>query len=155
MTLDPERNEANAKIAHETRLRSALAVDAPVITFAVEALKGAILVNGGTAGALLAFVGQKGIQAQPGIGEAFYWFAFGLLFGALASAGSYITQFCYAVTVRSYICTWEYPYVQNTPGHRWWRAAGFAFHGLSIIVVSMSFGAAVRGFWVAAKALPF
>lgn len=67
-----ERNEANAKIAHEGRHKAALAGVTPVVTFAVEALKSAVLINGGTAGALLAFVGQKGVQAQPGIGEAFY-----------------------------------------------------------------------------------
>lgn len=155
MALDPARNEANAKIAHETRLRAALAGDAPVITFAVEALKSAVLVNGGTAGALLAFVGQKGIQAQPALGAAFYWFASGLFLGALASAGSYFTQFCYAGAIRSYECTWEYPYVLDTPAHHRWNIAAVTFHISSIILVVLSFSAASRGFWIAGRALPF
>lgn len=150
-----ERNEVNAKIAHEERHKASLGASAPVITFAVEALKSAILINGGTAGALLAFVGQKGIQAQPGLGEAFYWFAGGLLLGAFATAFSYFAQFCYACAVRSFQCVWEWPYVKDTPAHARWNGVGIAFHVLGILAVAGSFGAAVAGFWKAGKAMPF
>jgi len=155
MTPGVERDEANAKIAHEERHKASLGASTPVITFAVEALKSAILINGGTAGALLAFVGQKGIQAQPGLGVAFYWFAGGLLLGAFATAFSYFAQFCYAGAVRSYECTWEWPYVQNTPAHDRWSRGGTAFHVLGVLAVAGSFVAAVSGFWVAGKAMPF
>ena len=155
MTPQPERNEAYAKIAHENRSKASLAAPALVITFAVEALKSAILINGGTAGALLAFVGQKGIRAQPGLGEAFYWFAGGLLAGAFATMFSYLAQYCYAGVIRSYECVWEWPYVKDTPAHTHWMRAAGTFHVLGLVAVAGSFGAAVRGFWVAGKSLPF
>jgi hypothetical protein len=155
MAAENDRNEASAKLVHEARHKAALASEPFVITFAVEALKSAILVNGGTAGALLAFVGQKGIQTQPGLGEAFYWFAGGLLAGAIATAFAYLAQFCYANTNRCYINNWEYPYTQDTSAFKWWLWVAYGFHLASLLSISTSFGAAVRGFWVSARALPF
>jgi hypothetical protein len=152
---DVEQNEANAKIAHEARHKESLAAITPVITFAVEAMKSAILINGGTAGALLAFVGQKGIQAQPGFGEAFRWFAGGLLAAAFATAFSYFAQFFYAAAVRSCENHWKWPYIRPLPAQkRWTRVAG-VFHIAGVAATAVSFGAAVRGFWLAGSALPF
>lgn len=155
MTTEHDRNIANAKAVHETQYKAALSSEPFVITFAIEALKGAILVNGGTAGALLAFVGQKGIQAQSGLGEAFYWFAGGLLPGTIATAFAYFARYCYATANKSYTYTWEYPFLQETRAHKWWIGFARGFHLTSALAVTISYLAAVRGFYVAARALPF
>lgn len=155
MSIDEAQNVANAKAAHEYRYKSAHAVQAPVFVFAVEALKSSILINGGTAGALLAFVGQKGIAAQPGLGQAFYWFAGGLLAGAFATVFSYGSQYFYSCSMFSYINTWKHPYVEDTKWCKRHAVIATVLHSLAVIAVLLSFAAAVRGFWIAGNTLPF
>lgn len=59
-----------------------------------------MLINGGAAAALLAFIGniwQKtlGQEAAASITTSIAYFAFGVLAAALGTATSYVTQYCY------------------------------------------------------------
>lgn len=71
-----------------------------VITYGQEALKAAILINGGAAVAVLAFIGNiwtKGIAAAAvgSITESLVLFAFGVLAATVGTAGSYFCQYFY------------------------------------------------------------
>ncbi len=71
-----------------------------VITYGTAALKSAILINGGAAAALLAFIGNvwsKGVAegAVAPLTAAITYFSFGVLAAALGTATSYFTQFYY------------------------------------------------------------
>lgn len=71
-----------------------------VITYGQEALKAAILINGGAAAAVLAFIGNiwtKGIvvTAVGSITCSLVLFAFGVLAATVGTAGSYFSQYFY------------------------------------------------------------
>jgi len=111
---DLEKVESNAtlsielqKLQHESNLAHykatsdlALEMFRSVMGFAQSALKTIILVNGGAAVAVLAFIGN--IWAKPlevNIAEALVkseaWFASGVLLGAVATGFSYLAQYFY------------------------------------------------------------
>lgn len=95
--VENEKNIAhyNAQQLHSVELFRS------VITYGEAALKSAILINGGAAVALLAFIGNiwnKGISegsAAP-LTAAITSFSFGVLAAALGTAGSYLAQFLYS-----------------------------------------------------------
>ena len=72
-----------------------------VIGYGQAALKSAMLINGGAAAALLAFIGNiwiKGVSpdAVNSLTSAIAYFAFGVLVAAIGTAESYFTQYCYS-----------------------------------------------------------
>ena len=72
-----------------------------VNNYAQTALKSALLINGGAAGALLAFIGNiwdKGAnQAAVGsLTNSIFWFSFGVLLAAIGTGTAYGTLYCYA-----------------------------------------------------------
>ena len=94
-----------------------------IITYGSAALKSAILINGGAAVALLAFIGNiwtKEISqiAVNSLTNSILYFSFGVLVAAVGAAGSYFTQYCY--------------------GEKFQRAA-IVFHTLTVILVLGSY----------------
>lgn len=82
-----------------------------------------MLINGGAAAALLAFIGNiwaKGVapEAVSSLTSSIAFFAFGVLIAAAGTAGSYFTQYCYA------------------KGFQW---MAIAFHTLTVVVVIGAF----------------
>lgn len=72
-----------------------------VITYGSAALKSSLLINGGAAAALLAFIGniwakETGAEAVKSLTMAILLFSFGVLAAALGTAGSYFSQYCYS-----------------------------------------------------------
>jgi hypothetical protein len=116
-----------------------------VITYGAEAMKAAILVNGGAAVALLAFLGSsKGISLAriPTflLANAILFLAGGVLCAAIAMATSYLTQFYYHQN--------QYVEQINAKG----KMAPF-FRYLSLAFVVFSYGAFAGGAWLAWLAL--
>jgi hypothetical protein len=71
-----------------------------VISHASETIKAAILVNGGAAVAILAFLGSsKGVSLSRGAAsfatDSAAFFVYGVLCGAVAAGSTYLTQYCY------------------------------------------------------------
>lgn len=71
-----------------------------VINFAGSALKSAMLINGGAAVALMAFIGNiwtkvTAVAAVTSLTNSVFYFAFGVLAAALATMMSYFTQYFY------------------------------------------------------------
>lgn len=92
-----ERNIAQ----YEAEQQHSIELLRSVISYGQAALKSAILINGGAAVALLAFIGNiwlKAItpEAVTSLTNSIALFAFGVLAAALGTAGSYFTQYCYS-----------------------------------------------------------
>jgi hypothetical protein len=71
-----------------------------VISYGGETIKAAILVNGGAAVAILAFLGSsKGVSLSRGVAsfaaDSAAYFVYGVLCGAIAVGSTYLTQYCY------------------------------------------------------------
>lgn len=65
------------------------------ITFAGAALKSAMLINGGAAVAILAYLGNSHADGSARFAYSLLCFTLGVLFAAVATATSYIAQFNY------------------------------------------------------------
>lgn len=94
-----------------------------VFTYGQAALKSAILVNGGAAAGLLAFIGNiwsKGINplAVENLTHAILAFALGVLAAAIGTGTTYVTQY-------SYCCEWD--------------VLARTFHVLTVVVVIGSY----------------
>lgn len=120
-----------AEYAHERNLAHYDAIQAhnremlrSVIAYGQAALKSTILINGGAAAALLAFIGnvwgaKLSMVTVSGLTNSVLFFAFGVGAAALGTACTYCTQYCYT-------------------GH--WKKTGVAFHILTVVLVLAAFG---------------
>jgi hypothetical protein len=116
---DHERNLAH----YEAQQQQSLELWRAVITFAQSSLKSALIINGGGAVALLAFIGNiwaKGIapEAVAPITLSIAYFGFGVLAAALGSATTYVTQYSYAAN---------------------WQRNAVVFHVATVAIVFISF----------------
>lgn len=95
------------KLSHDSKLteykaqrESDLEMFRSVIQAGILALRTPILINGGAAVALLAFIGNIWTKSQSAsvagsLTSAMLFFVIGVLCGGLATAGTYFSQFCY------------------------------------------------------------
>ncbi len=90
-------NEAEFRASSE----SSLEMFKSVILTGQSAIKSGILINGGAAVALLAFIGKIWTESQTQIttsllSTALVYFSVGVLLGALTSGFTYLSQLCYS-----------------------------------------------------------
>lgn len=94
-----------------------------VFAYGQAALKSSILINGGAAVALLAFIGRiwdekTGQTAVDALTSALVLFSFGVLAGAIGTAATYFSQLLYASN---------------------WNKTGVGFHVLTILIVAAAY----------------
>jgi len=103
-----------------------------VIALGQSAINSIILINGGAAVALLAFIGHLAVAATSkyqvaSFAESLRFFVAGVLCGALASSTTYVSQFCYG---------------RNGP---WWAGTAIFFHVATILVAICAFASFLLG----------
>lgn len=125
-----EFDEAKFRAAHERNLshyeaqqQHTMEMWRSVITFAQGSIKSSMIINGGAAAALLAFIGNvwaKGIvpEAVGPITLSIAYFSFGVLASALGSGTTYITQYSYAAD---------------------WQRVAKSFHMFTLVLILGSF----------------
>jgi hypothetical protein len=110
-----ERHAKLLEIIQEGALKS---VDA--------AFRAALLINGGAAISVLAFVGGLVAQNRIHLGQlnevasSLMFFAFGVVAAAIAMILSYFTIYAVAVHQYSYVLLKEFPYFLGTPRGKFW-----------------------------------
>ncbi len=92
-----ERNVA----LYQSEQKQALELFRSVVTYGSAAMKSALLINGGAAVALLAFIGniwekETAPEAVKALTLGIAMFSTGVLAAAVANAMSYFTQYCYS-----------------------------------------------------------
>jgi hypothetical protein len=99
-----------------------------------------VLINGGAAVSVLAFVGGLISQNKLSIGPqataiAFplVLFALGVLAGALGTGAVYFVNWCATGHVQSFARQWESPHFLETAASRRWRYAAGAFRVVAIV----------------------
>lgn len=140
MTDQPEY-EANlraAERAHDQANEAVHRLNEGAMRDAQAAIRIVLVINGGSAIAILAFVGSlvsKGylIPQVSGIIASARWFVFGAMVMAFAAFFAYLTNFFYAGSWGSRTRTWAYPYFQNTTASKWWLRMAWAFHLLGLL----------------------
>lgn len=153
-------NHENALSAHAQFRSTKAQLLEGGLSFALEAIRTAVLVNGGAVVAMAAFIGAT-YNAPTGEVEAVraalllpaFLFAIGAVAAGLASGCAYFTQLMYHEVSENQSTEWESPFVRDTPSSkskRWW---GVLWHKLGVVMVLGSYSTLVVGLVFAYRAL--
>jgi hypothetical protein len=110
------------------------------ITSGQVALRTSVLINGGAAVAVLAFIGalvgndRVGLAQVGKMAGSLMWFAAGVAAAGAALGLSYCTNFCDVKVSESRIRKWEHPYLDDGRSTPKWRRWAIAFHSAAIAV---------------------
>lgn len=148
-----KRRGKEADLAHERHLQGVRVLLPTVIGFGTEAMKVALLLNGGTAGAMLAYIGAGRQDVTPEIITAMWSFGTGLLLASAAHPAAYITQYIYQLYEANKAHILSYPYVEETKRSRRYFKLGIAIHIACASLVMSAIGCAGYGFYNAASSL--
>ncbi|PZO63210.1 MAG: hypothetical protein DI498_13795 [Paracoccus denitrificans] len=80
-------------------------------------------------------------------------FAFGLACAAAASAGTYLTNYCYLAGAHNQTLIWQHPYIEKGRASKRWEGIGVAFHVTTVLLAVGSLALFVCGFWGVKEAL--
>jgi Kef-type K+ transport system membrane component KefB len=115
------------------------------------AIRSALLINGGAAVSVLAFIGGlvgQGKVTVKQLGEvsgSLLWFASGVALAVAALAFAYVTHYAHGSLIQSRVRTWDHPYSQDTSQTRTWSRVSSAVHVAAVVVASMALGAFILG----------
>jgi hypothetical protein len=136
-----ELNREDAKRTHDRAAALAQGTGRAAIENAHLALRTAVLINGGAAVSVLAFLGGLTREKLANsnlheISSALIWFAFGVAVAGLAMAAAYFTNYYSSGNFEAQERTWQHPYLLATPtSRRYVRASRWC----QIIAVSLGF----------------
>jgi hypothetical protein len=137
-------NREDAHRAHAAHDAARTVLTQASITSAQSAVQTAVLINGGAAAAMLAFIGGLATQGKitseqmNQVGGSLLWFVWGAALGGIAMALAYLTNRTDLEKMGSVQKLWEQPYITNTRAARWWRVATNCFLSMSLIATSAS-----------------
>lgn len=134
-----------AQREHDRADRSGAALFPAVASFAVEAVKAAALVNGGSAAAMLAFIGTGRQPVTLNTIWGLKLFGIGLLISVAVSAAAYVAQFFYLREMQQLDHVWRYPYVVGNAASKRSKRIAITFHVVGVALVLASYGCAVWG----------
>ena len=130
-----EARRAHDRLDQDTRDASKAAIESATLVF-----RTAVLINGGAAVSVLAFLGglisQGKLDLGPRAAEITFplvLFALGVLSGTFGMGCAYFTNSFVAGNVVSHARQWEHPYVLETPGAKRWRRVAMAFYFSAIM----------------------
>jgi hypothetical protein len=118
-----------------------------------------MLVNGGAAVSVLAFIGalvrQEGVTIKQvaGVSGSLLWFAGGVIAAVVALTLSYFVNFCYVRSETSKIFTFDPPYIIDGANTRRWLYWAYAFHLGAIAWSVLSLAAFVVGLFDVHRAI--
>jgi hypothetical protein len=148
---DEEQNRRAAERAHDELEDFRKQNNEAAIRSGEVALKTVLLVNGGAAVAILAFLGAIASRERittsqlSGVASTIGWFAAGVALGVVALAFAYLTNLYMANTAASKIRTWVHPYEQPGPMTCRYRVLNVVFHTAAILLGLASLAAFVWG----------
>ncbi len=139
--LEQHRNQLEQNRIHVEAVNSSVLA---AITFAGAAIKGLILINGGAAIAILAFLGHVASTPEltfaefEALGSALIAFGWGALAGAMTAGSSYLSQIYFSEVTKS--------------GSKCAGVAGKIFRLTAVALAIFGYGVFVYGLYTAASA---
>jgi len=132
-----ELNRQDAQRAHDRSYEFFYKVNDAVIRNADAALRAALLINGGAAVAVLAFIGalasKDRIHLSLGdVANSLIWFGYGVSAAVAAMALSYFTNYLIGTHALSLVKNWEPPYQKKGPWSNLWHCLAVIFHVFAI-----------------------
>jgi hypothetical protein len=147
-----------AERLHDTETDFGTATNAAAVKSAEEALKAALLINGGSSVAMLAFLGtlvSQHVLSSEQLGNAIkplMYFGSGVATAMIGSAGAYFTNLLIAGSSNRKERSYVEPFLRPTPSsirHAWWAEV---LRWFSIIFVATSIGCFIWGLVLAGMA---
>jgi hypothetical protein len=127
---------------------------------AQEAIKVALLINGGAAVAILAFMGSlvapKGgftLAELKSVGNSLYWFVAGIVAAGITSGCAYFCNSLYAGFRLEQKRIWEWPYVESTKKSARYRCMALWLNWIAVGFAGVSLLLFVGGVYIAASAI--
>jgi hypothetical protein len=146
-----EISRQDALRVHDRSRRVSETTDQATIKAGEIAIRTVMLVNGGAAVSVLAFIGtlvrQDGLTVKQvaGVSGSLLWFAGGVAAAVWALALSYFVNYCYVRAETSKVFTFDHPYIIDGANTRWWLHWAWAFHLGAIVWTVLSLAAFVAG----------
>lgn len=115
------------------------------------AIRIVLLINGGAAVSVLAFIGSLASQGRVSfdrlntIAGSLIWFGCGVGSAAICAFFFYLTNISYSYATGTQTRDYNHPYVHQTPCSRQWRCAGLIFHWTALLSAGAAFGFFVYG----------
>jgi hypothetical protein len=134
-----EQNIRAAERAHDAVTDFASKTNTAAIEGAYLALRTAMLINGGAAISVLAFIGglasrdKVSLQAITQTAGTLIWFASGVAVATLSMGLAYFTNLCIAQAASVRERTFQHPYLQETAKSRFYNGAAEVFRWLAVI----------------------
>ena len=154
-----ERNMRAAERAHDLANDLGMRMNEASARDAQEAIKIALLINGGAAVVILAFiagiVGRTNISLSDlrSVAHSLFWFAGGIVLAGITAACAYVANSLYSANQFEQDRIWEHPYLRhNERSRRAFRWARF-FNWLGFILAWISLALFIGGVFATAHAL--
>jgi hypothetical protein len=155
---DNKRQDAHRE--HDIVREHAIKINEAAATSANQALRTALIINGGAAVAMLAFIGGLVSNGKVLVGTQLatvaaplIWFAMGVAFAGLATAFAYFTNYSNVGASYSMKRIWEHPWHEETTESKRWLVSYYACLGVSVLAGFTSLGLFVVGMYKVWKAI--
>jgi hypothetical protein len=130
------------------------------IASATLALRTGVVVNGGAAVTLLAFIGgllkdskASLSSALPQLSEPLIWFAYGVVASIVGIGLMYLVNFTNTMLLGAYERTFTPPYFVENPSEGWMSKVSYTLIGLAILSYGFSIGFFVYGMFAIKSAI--
>lgn len=134
-----ELNERHGQRAHDSLDKHFEETNRATINAGQAALRMAVLVNGGAAVSVLAFIGQLVGQGRvtvtqlTDVASSLMFFAFGVAVAGASMGFTYFTGYCQTASMARSTKKWQHPYVEPTRRSRAWSIAGSTFQVCAVV----------------------
>ncbi len=146
-----EINRNEAQRAHDQLAQFHQSANEAAIRGGDAALRAALLINGGAAISVLAFIGGLAAQERieldqlKDVADSLKLFAFGVIAAVVGMAFAYLTHYAVAAITNSYERRWEPPYTRPGKNTRKLHYAKYCLHGVALVAAAGSIALFVWG----------
>ena len=135
-----EQERAVAERAHDVEAEFGSKANEAAITVGNHAIRTLVLVNGGAAVAMLAFIGHvSGINSGkfstklPELTAPLRWFVWGVALATACAGLAYCTNYCIAFSSAKKERSYKHPFIQNTIVSKRWIRIAVAFQCFALL----------------------
>ncbi len=142
-----EQNRSYAEREHDKVIDYTNRMNEAAINNANFALRTLVIINGGAAIAILAFLGSlvsanatEYVNKLPALVGPLMWFVWGTALAAVAAALAYFTNFSMASSSALMDHIWEHPWTKENKDSELWSTFSVYFHFATVIAAVLSLG---------------
>lgn len=135
-----EQNRSLAEREHDREKEFGSKANDAAITTGANAVRALLIINGGAAVAMLAFIaqiaGKDGAKYSTNLGQLtapLTWFAWGVFLAAFGTGAAYFTNYCIGAMSFGKERNYAQPFIRGTKASKGWWKAALAFQALAVL----------------------